>query len=75
MIEPEQTIAWWDANPQIRIGESAQIRDTIYPTSDEEMPNLGFAYQYEHLATAELRTQQSGVRLAAYLDWLFNPGH
>ena len=70
-IEPSETIAWWDANPQVWIGESTQIRDTIYPAAGEEMPNLGYAYQYEHLATAETRMQQGGVRLAAYLDWLF----
>ena len=50
----------------------ALISVTIYPTADEEMPNLGYAYQYEHLATAETRMQQGGVRLSAYLDWVFN---
>jgi hypothetical protein len=70
-IEPIETIAWWDANPQVWIGESTRIRDTIYPAADEEVPNLGYAYQYEHLGTAEKRMQQAGVRLAAYLDWLF----
>jgi len=72
-IEPTETIGWWEANPQVWIGESTQIRDTIYPNSEQEMPNLSYAYQYEHLATAEKRMQQGGVRLAAYLDWLFGP--
>lgn len=70
-IEPTETVAWWEANPQVWIGESTQIRDTIYPAIDEGTPNLGYAYQYEHLATAEMRMQQGGVRLAAYLDWVF----
>ena len=72
-IEPAETIAWWDPNPEVWIGESTQIRDTIYPEAADGMPNLGYSYQYQHLATAELRLQQGGVRLAAYLDWLFAP--
>lgn len=71
-IEPAETIAWWEPNPEGWIGESTQIRDTIYPEAGEGMPALGYGYQYEHLATAELRLQQGGVRLAAYLDWLFD---
>jgi hypothetical protein len=46
-----------------------------------EFPQLTWANEqllvqreYQHLATAELRLQQGGVRLAAYLDWLFAPG-
>jgi hypothetical protein len=37
------------------------------------MPSLSYDYQFEHLPTAEMRMQQDGVRLAAYLDWLFRP--
>ena len=71
-IDPEETIAWWEDDPQVWITESTAIRDTIYPESTEEsLPRLGFAYQYEHLATAERRLQQGGIRLAAYLDSLF----
>lgn len=71
-IDPEETIAWWEDNPQVWIAESTAIRDTIYPESTEEsLPRLGYTYQYEHLATAERRLQQGGIRLAAYLDSLF----
>ena len=72
-IEPAETIAWWELNPEVWIAESTQIRDTIYPEAAEGLPNLGYSYQYQHLATAELRLQHGGVRLAAYLDWLFAP--
>lgn len=72
-IEPAETIAWWEPNPEVWIGESTQIRDRIYPEAADGMPNLGYSYQYQHLATAELRLQQGGVRLAAYLDWVFAP--
>lgn len=70
-IEASDTIAWWEPNPEVWIGESTQLRDPIYPQAADGMPNLGYSYQYQHLATAELRLQQGGVRLAAYLDWLF----
>lgn len=70
-IEPAETIAWWHADPKVWIAESTQIRDTIYPDPTDGVPRLGYAYQYRHLATAEQRLQQGGVRLAAYLDWLF----
>lgn len=73
-ISPAQTIEWWDKNPQVWIAESAGIRDTIYPVTDNAMPSLGYDYQFQHLATAELRLQQGGVRLAAYLDWVFRAG-
>lgn len=73
-IDPAETIAWWDADPQVWIAESTAIRDRIYPQADQEMPNLGYEYQYEHLGTAEQRLQQGGIRLAAYLDELFSSG-
>ncbi len=73
-IDPARTIEWWDSDPQVWVAESTAIRDMIYPEAGEEMPDLGYAYQYEHLATAEQRLQQGGIRLAAYLDELFSTG-
>ena len=70
-IDPRETIAWWTANPQVWIAESTAIRDRIYPTPTEANTNLGYAYQYEHLNTAESRLQQGGIRLAAYLETVF----
>jgi len=70
-IDPVQTVRWWETDPQVWIAESTRIRDTIYPQRENEVPALGYAYQYEHLATAERRLQQAGIRLAAYLDQLF----
>ncbi|MGB3470380.1 MAG: S1/P1 nuclease [Erythrobacter sp.] len=72
-IEPAQTIAWWQPDPKVWIGESVELRGTIYPASSPGAADLGYGYQYQHLATAETRLQQGGVRLAAYLDWLFAP--
>ncbi|NCP25131.1 MAG: S1/P1 nuclease [Erythrobacter sp.] len=72
-IETAETIAWWEPSPEVWIGESTQLRDTIYPEATDGLPNLGYSYQYQHLAFAEMRLQQGGVRLAAYLEWLFAP--
>jgi hypothetical protein len=72
-INPAETIAWWDADPKVWIAESQRIRGTIYPEASEGIPSLNYDYQFQHLATAEKRLQQGGVRLAAYLDWLFAP--
>lgn len=70
-IEPEETIAWWTADPAVWVAESTALRDRIYPATDDAIPSLGYAYQFEHLPSAELHLQQGGVRLAAYLDQLF----
>ncbi|WP_239805986.1 S1/P1 nuclease [Croceicoccus hydrothermalis] len=70
-IQPSDAIAWWTADPQVWIAEGTQIRDTIYPATGVASPNLSYAYQYEHLDTAEMQLKQSGVRLAAYLDNVF----
>ena len=67
----EQTIAWWDARPQTWIGESALLRDGLYPAASEQPAALGYAYQFQHLPTVETRLAQSGIRLAAYLDTIF----
>jgi hypothetical protein len=64
---PEQVIGWWVENPIVWIAESAQIRDTIYPRS----PELGYDYVYRHTPTVKRRLAQAGVRMAAYLNRLF----
>ena len=70
-LTAEQTIGWWDARPQTWIGESAALRDGLYPADSEQPTALGYAYQFQHLPTVETRVAQSGIRLAAYLDALF----
>ena len=68
-ITPQLTIAWWDPNPLTWIAESAKARAAAYPNASEgATPNLGYSYQFEQLPTVELRLEQGGVRLAAYLD-------
>jgi len=67
---PEQVVAWWDSDPMDWVRESAAIRDTIYPKD----PKLGWTYSYEMHPIVDRRLQQGGVRLAAYLDWVFAAG-
>ena len=71
-LSAAQTISWWDARPQTWIGESATMRDGLYPAASEQPAALGYAYQFKHLPSVEIRLAQSGVRLAAYLDALFS---
>jgi hypothetical protein len=66
---PEDVVAWWDSNPLDWVRESATIRDTIYPKD----PKLGWSYSYQMQPIVRRRLQQGGVRLAAYLDWVFAP--
>ncbi|MEL1249958.1 S1/P1 nuclease [Aurantiacibacter gilvus] len=81
-ISPEEVIAWWDADPATWITESTELRDRIYPATGpeagmgtQESPVfIRYRYHWDWIATVEHRMAQSGVRLAAYLDWVFADG-
>ncbi|WP_144392917.1 S1/P1 nuclease [Pleionea sediminis] len=70
-ITPDTILQWTTTNPEDWIAESTKIRDTIYPKED----NLTWDYQYQHLPTLKLRLKQGGVRIAVYLNELFDPTH
>jgi hypothetical protein len=82
-ISPEDVVKWWDINPRDWISESAEIRDTIYPTArdmpkgkkrkkgEPVLPDLSYSYVYRFTPVMERRLSQGGVRLAAYLNALF----
>lgn len=63
-----EVIRWWVPNPRVWITESAQIRETIYPAN----PELSYRYIYDHMPTVRRRLAQGGVRLAAYLNAVFD---
>jgi hypothetical protein len=67
-ISPEQKQLWSSSDPLIWIGESIEIRDQIYPDNN----TLDWDYQYQHLPTIKLRLKQAGVRIAHYLNTLFD---
>lgn len=78
-IGPEQVIAWWDAVPATWVSESAALRDRIYPETGGDLGEgtaqspvqIGYRYHWTWMPDLEHRLAQSGIRLAAYLDWVF----
>ena len=65
---------WRVTDPTVWIGESVRLRDRIYPppaAAAGEPVRLGNDYVYAWTASRDLRLEQAGVRLAAYLDALF----
>jgi S1/P1 Nuclease len=54
-------------DPLVWIGESATIRDTIYPAEDR----LSYGYAFKQQETLDARLMQAGVRMAAYFNKLF----
>jgi len=77
---PAEMLAWWDPRPATWIDESTALRDRIYPATSPELGlgtvespvMLSWSYEWQWKPSVELRLQQGGVRLAAYLDWVFD---
>jgi hypothetical protein len=84
-ISDRQLIEWWDINPRDWISESGKLRDAVYPTaadmprlgkgeapkSQPVLPDLSYSYAYRFTPLMERRLSQAGVRLAAYLNDVF----
>lgn len=66
-ITPSLARQWRDIDPRTWIAESAALRDRIYPAD----PAIGYSYVFQHEPEVEQRLEQGGIRLAAYLDWVF----
>lgn len=66
-ISDQQANEWMEVDPKVWIAESAKVRATLYPESDE----LSWDYQYQNLPIVKQRLQMGGVRIAAYLNALF----
>jgi len=67
-ITGSQARDWSDPDPMTWIGESAAIRETIYPDGER----LGYDYAFHHLPIVKERLSQGGLRIAAYLNRLFD---
>ena len=63
-------------------GKSAELRDTLYPRPGtppvkgakgkaKKVPELSYSYVYKFHPLMEQRLSQGGVRLAAYLNFIF----
>lgn len=85
-IGNQDVLAWWDINPRDWVSESAEVRDTLYPTASDmpkpakgkkargkgaAVPDLSYGYVYKFTPVMERRLSQAGVRLAAYLNDVF----
>ncbi|MCB5424922.1 S1/P1 nuclease [Altererythrobacter sp. CC-YST694] len=75
-MTPEQVTGWWNSDPAVWIDESTALRDRIYPATGGELGvgtrespvSLSWQYAWQWTPAMEQRLEQSGVRLAAYLD-------
>jgi hypothetical protein len=68
-ITPEQVIAWSNPDPEVWIAESVALRETLYPAGVN--PKLSYAYAYQHGSEIDGRLSRAGVRIAAYLNQIF----
>ncbi len=68
-ITPEKVVQWWSTDPHQWINESTALRDQLYPENRE----LGFKYDYQHIATVRTQLSKAGIRLAAYLNHVLAP--
>lgn len=68
-MTPEEIISWSTPNPGDWTSESIALRKTIYPQD----PDLSWIYAYQHRRNIDLRLKQAGVRIAAYLNLVFDP--
>jgi S1/P1 Nuclease len=68
-ITSQDVIAWSDMRPGTWMTESIKLRETIYPND----PKLSWSYAYQHKAALDDRLKKAGVRIAAYLNWVFAP--
>lgn len=67
-ITPERQREWGSADPLVWIAEDAALRDQIYFDGPEVPRN----YVFQFKAVVEERLAKGGVRLAAYLNQLFD---
>jgi len=66
-ISPETEVDWWVKNPVVWTAEGAQLRDTLYPAATD----LGYDYAHVFTPVVNKRLSMGGIRLAAYLNQLF----
>lgn len=67
-ITAQQAKEWTITDPKVWIAESAELRQNLYPDSKK----LSWGYQYQNLPIVKQQMQKAGVRMAAYLNTLFN---
>ena len=66
-ISPKNIKEWSQIDPKIWIKESQEIRLSAYPNKDA----IRYTYLYDNLPILKVRLQKASVRIAAYLNHLF----
>ena len=67
-ITPQDIRSWASTDVLEWIKESTEIRDAIYP---DNANNMSYDYLYNNLPTAQKRIQMAGIRIAMYLNKVF----
>jgi|GEM_PF-454981 len=74
---PRDVTAWWTPEMEVWMNEGIAMREVLYDEVEAgwapgDAPlNLGFQFVYDWTPDMELRLLQSGIRTAAFLDWIF----
>lgn len=63
----QQISDWSTTDPLVWVAESTKLRDIIYP----KQQIISWEYTFNHIGIIDQRLSQAGVRLAAYLNELF----
>ncbi len=66
-ITAEQLQEWQQAEPMDWVRESVAIRDSIYPDDLD----ISWEYRFTHTHMVHIRLSQAGIRIAAYLNDLY----
>ena len=66
-ITVQQLKDWHNTDPLVWAKESQMLRMSLYPEGD----SISWEYQYQHIDTVKLRLSQAGVRIAYYLNEVF----
>ncbi|MFQ3664689.1 MAG: S1/P1 nuclease [Sphingomonadaceae bacterium] len=67
-LTPEQLRAWSDPDPEQWVDDAVAIRGALYPAD----PDLRWDYVFQHRRTLDEQLAKGGLRLAAWLNRLFD---
>ncbi len=67
-LTPEQLRAWSDPDPEQWVDDGVAVRGALYPPG----PDLSWDYVRVHRATLDAQLAKGGLRLAAWLNRLFD---
>ncbi|MFQ3595633.1 MAG: S1/P1 nuclease [Sphingomonadaceae bacterium] len=67
-LTPEQLRSWSDPDPEQWVDDAVAIRTALYPDN----PDLRWDYVFQHRRTLDEQLAKGGLRLAAWLNRLFD---